>query len=353
MHIEKIEIEKFRGIRQGLVGGLTPLSILVGPNNCGKSAVLEAVYLSWASWAAAAHVPAIVRRRGGPIRHAQESFMYTGTTPAAAQIRLSGTNGQWGNSTTLEIASVRNGGLVTEARSAGLVEPMAQYNLSHSHHDGGGAKRVSQQVMDDARGRSHNPLLLTSRMDRGFQVSFVDVDAVRAHGQLEECYSRLEKWNALEEVLAALRLSMEDLKDLRILQSDGEYILHLTHAKQKPTAAYLAGDGFKRFLALSAAILDGEDDVVLLEEPESYLHPRYVRELVTLLHNQVRKGKQVILCTHSHELIDALLTPQESEHSVSPSVHRLRLIDGVLRSVTVLAEDARVISQELFEDLRA
>lgn len=44
--IDKITIENFRGILKAEVDSLALLSVLVGPNNSGKSSVLEALHLS-------------------------------------------------------------------------------------------------------------------------------------------------------------------------------------------------------------------------------------------------------------------------------------------------------------------
>jgi len=38
--IKKITIKKLRGIREGMLADLEPLTILVGPNGSGKSTVL-------------------------------------------------------------------------------------------------------------------------------------------------------------------------------------------------------------------------------------------------------------------------------------------------------------------------
>jgi AAA15 family ATPase/GTPase len=43
--IEMVEIENLRGIVSGRLEGLSPLSILLGVNNSGKSTILEALYL--------------------------------------------------------------------------------------------------------------------------------------------------------------------------------------------------------------------------------------------------------------------------------------------------------------------
>ena len=44
--IESIHIKNFRGIQDGKIDKFSKINLLVGPNNSGKSAVLEAIYLS-------------------------------------------------------------------------------------------------------------------------------------------------------------------------------------------------------------------------------------------------------------------------------------------------------------------
>lgn len=42
--LSSIEIENFRGIRQGKVEGLTEVNVLIGRNNCGKTTLAEALH---------------------------------------------------------------------------------------------------------------------------------------------------------------------------------------------------------------------------------------------------------------------------------------------------------------------
>lgn len=47
--IERLVIHRFRGIREGLLEGLGKVNLLIGPNNSGKTAILEMLYLSGVS----------------------------------------------------------------------------------------------------------------------------------------------------------------------------------------------------------------------------------------------------------------------------------------------------------------
>lgn len=42
--IERLIISRFRGIRKGVLKDLGKFNLIVGPNNSGKTAVLEALY---------------------------------------------------------------------------------------------------------------------------------------------------------------------------------------------------------------------------------------------------------------------------------------------------------------------
>ena len=46
--ITSVSIENLRGIREGRLDGLAPLTVLVGPNGSGKSTVLDALLIGGA-----------------------------------------------------------------------------------------------------------------------------------------------------------------------------------------------------------------------------------------------------------------------------------------------------------------
>src|SRR5262249_48064535 len=66
--IESIQIKNFRGIQSGRIDRFRKFNLLVGPNNSGKSAVLEAIYLASTS------------DRAARITIQQEQLSYDGQT---------------------------------------------------------------------------------------------------------------------------------------------------------------------------------------------------------------------------------------------------------------------------------
>jgi predicted ATPase len=78
-----------------------------------------------------------------------------------------------------------------------------------------------------------------------------------------------------------------------------------------------------------------------------------MRELATLMFLSARAGTQIILSTHSLELIDCLLNAPEAVELSYPSIHRFRLVRGELSAVALDRESTLNARQDLLEDPRA
>jgi len=46
VRVSAIKLKRFRGIKEGVIDGLSDFTVLVGRNSAGKSTVLEALYLA-------------------------------------------------------------------------------------------------------------------------------------------------------------------------------------------------------------------------------------------------------------------------------------------------------------------
>ncbi len=351
--IQRLEIEGLRGVRKGVIDGLTPLSILVGPNNSGKSTTLEAL------WMAARHhsisaVTQTLLRRGGPPLHGLQSIVSDGSKDATVTAvgASHAPNASSRIRASLEVIANLDPDLVGRAQAENIEGPFKQPQLTASGAWINTLVRTTTAMVVNRNGDFSHPTVVSGLDQERLPASFVDVEAVRASGAIEDAYSQLEKAGALKRITTALRRSMPKLADLRILKVDDDFILHTMFDDAKPVPAYLAGDGFKRLLQLAAGVTSREPKLAILEEPETFQHPRYLGELADIVRASVEAGSQVVLSTHNLELIDALLGDGSSDRSYV-SVHRLRLVDGELRSTALDADTARNARAELAEDLRA
>jgi predicted ATPase len=346
--ISSIQIKGFRGVREGQVEKLSPISILVGPNNSGKSTCLEAIAcVGFGS--SAAGIADLLLRRGGPALNALRHVFADNAKQTEIAVHGQQNENEITWKTFLSFGGPRDVNRLEQARREGLKEPISKLAVNWQHPGGVG----ESQTHVDQNGKISTSFIGRGKKAEAYAMQLVDVNAVRGIGALENAYSELEKTGQLKRAIQALSSSMTGLTDLRILKADQTFVLHAVMQDPPPIPVFAAGDGFKRFLELAASMVSPEPGVVLLEEPESYQHPRYMRALATLMLLSARAGTQIILSTHNIELIDCLLSAPEAAGLAYPSVHRFRLAKGELSAVALDHQSALNARQDLLEDLRA
>ncbi len=112
----------------------------------------------------------------------------------------------------------------------------------------------------------------------------------------------------LRKIQAALRIVVPQLEELR-LERDSRGAPHLKalYKHWRPKAGWqdekVFSDGTLRFLGFLWSLLDGQGPL-LLEEPELSLHTDVVKRLAGVIHRlQKIRGRQVMVSTHSYELV--------------------------------------------------
>jgi predicted ATPase len=112
----------------------------------------------------------------------------------------------------------------------------------------------------------------------------------------------------LQKIQEALKIAVPQLKELE-LDRDARGVPHLKalYEHWRPGAGWqdekVFSDGTLRFIGFLWALLEGQGPL-LLEEPELSLHTGIVQRLAGVIHRiQRAKERQVLISTHSYELI--------------------------------------------------
>jgi hypothetical protein len=169
---------------------------------------------------------------------------------------------------------------------------------------------------------------------------------------LDALYSDAVRQGRLDPVLTTMRQVVPGLMDLRILTEGKTPILYFKFADHSVPVA-IAGDGVHALTRLCLELAVGPRGTVLLEEPEIHQHPGAIRQSAKAIIAAMRSHIQVVLTTHSLELIDCLLdesSPEELNDNVS--LYRVVLIDGELKSHRHTGDEARFARTQIEDDLR-
>ena len=150
-----------------------------------------------------------------------------------------------------------------------------------------------------------------------------------------------------------LRQLVPGLTNIEILaEDDGRPALYVVRGEDGAVPVGVAGDGVQALIQLAVEFAARPGGTVLVEEPEVYQHPAALRLTARVILATVRRGVQVVLTTHSLELIDMLIAESSDDDRLETSLFTLALQDGELRSGRLTGEQIKDARGEIAEDLR-
>ena len=391
--IESIRIRDFRGIQSGAIDRLRQLNILVGPNNSGKSTVLEALYL-----AATASRPATCTVR---YRHSDQPGRETTCDVLASAPDLLGDHPMkrlWARHNYVGLppglSEWSQGFVQVSLRDQGL--PFAALDLYAGER---GFSQGEEQVtallgigpLPQAETRKQRPPspdavglfatellgsdaepLADSRVVFCWQPElsyyyrgssawllqgapavaehtlFFDADAMQRHiplGFYQRMLGRVPGWTQRIAQAFGRVFKIDRPFGVQFVPTgtDGQLVQGWIAPEDRPAIPIDAfGDGarsaFKLLTYLTAlTTIAGSDapGLLLWEEPELYQHPQTLALLLQEVANLVRgKPVQVFISTHSLEVLAQVTTMLQSEQLGAEDVllFRLDLRDGRLNS---------------------
>lgn len=326
--IQRLEIEGFRGITQGVLEDLPPLTVLVGPNNSGKSTVLESLLLV-SPGATGSTVKEIVERRGEIGSLSVEAMIPHGE----AYLRLVADS----LDRTAKLAIGSQGELTGVALPG---DTKFTYQLSDGGSSGWsnpGKEGPTAQLLEAGRG-------------------------LATPSQLEALFSWTELVGRREWLISLLRPLLPGLKDIRILIPSTRPTVFIEDDSGRWPLA-MAGDGFKRLFALATRIASSDAQFTLVEEPETFLHVGALPQVARLfweatspqaagLFGELPPERHVLVTTHSLEYLDAQFLNASDEQLSRAALVRLSLRQGKLKAVRIDGPKVKELREEIGEDLR-
>lgn len=183
------------------------------------------------------------------------------------------------------------------------------------------------------------------------EIRLVEPHVFQTQPALHRLYSTAVERGRKDEAKEMVTAVVPGTKDLEILTEGDLPIVHLVFKDHSVPIAF-AGDGVYSLVRLCFELACRREGVVLLEEPETHQHPGAIRQTVKAILAAVRREIQVILTTHSLELIDMLLSEATDEDLEMMSVQRLSLQEGVLKSRLMPGTEVAFLRTEIENDLR-
>ena len=347
--IKSIEINGFRGIQHGKVEGLAPLTVVVGASGHGKSTILEALYIACAPQVGLALQQMAQRRRmGDPGRW----LFWKGDGNRGADLTLSRLDDGM-RKVKLSIGRVDR---VSNGSPMSPRDLQAQDLASHGHpppyecvygmsdHEFGGFALLA----GDGAGTWGDEGPRTA--DPGGEAAFLQ--SFRPRAEMSRLYSEASIKQLRSKIDAWLTPAIPGYQQLESLTDSQNRPVLFLHAENRAVPVEAAGDGIMALVRTVLELATIPQKLCLLEDPEVHQHPAAMGQSAKAMVAAVRSGMQLILTTHSLELIDSLLGELGAERGVKAAVITTRLVDGELRTAVRTGESLERARFELDQDLR-
>jgi hypothetical protein len=154
------------------------------------------------------------------------------------------------------------------------------------------------------------------------------------------------------DVFASLCEVVQGLVRVEILTEGDAPVVHTVFEDHSVPVA-LAGDGVQALMRLVLKLVAKPGALLLIEEPECHQHPRAIGQTCRAIWAALRQDVQVVLTTHSLDLIDNLLAEAKTDEDLDKlAIFNVHLENGVLSAAKSGGREAAFARTEIANDLR-
>jgi len=316
-HINSIEINRFRGIKQLEVTDFSNINLIVGDNNSGKTTFLEAIQLLFAKTQLGS-IKKIINQRSvlSPDRSSfyvsfikmfdieqptdqLEFDIYAKSSNGILRFQLSGQEKSISGDEALQLSTLSPREKMQYKRSSAFLPETAKVFI------GSIASQTSQKIAEQN--------IRCTSMDNGLpgvalkkEVQYIPSFGHMRYDLLQNIVDNPEYKKLTIDIL---RQFDGEIADICYTKADDGTFLETIITKSgsnMPFSVY--GDGIKKILYILNKLFASSDSILLIDEIETGLHKKYYDTLFPVVFALANKlNVQLFIATHSNEVIDAIL----------------------------------------------
>lgn len=303
--IKDFIINSYRGLQNLTLKDLNKINIFVGPNNCGKTSILEAIILSGLFDDVDLLIDTLISRYHGFSPEYFESIFSVGNEPVIClKSRMDGTDNILHTHLTYAEGQIINKD-GTASRS-NVFELCFLYRYDGINEDKQDKFFVRFEETEDnfkvEIGESPSNIL-----DLHIPCKFVSFSRFYNSARLINDIDKILDLNLRQELLNILKIFDSEIDNFEIVGKDRTIKL-FKKDQNKPLTLFDYGNGmYKAFFIATSALLS-KDGILLVDEIEAGIHSKALKDFIEKLLNVCTiSNVQVFLTTHSLESIDIIL----------------------------------------------
>ena len=320
IHISKMHIAAYRGIKDLAVDNLGDINIITGNNNSGKTSFLEVIQIL--SRPDDFDNIVMVSRQRERFRMMTEAYTQSlyhsflnmfNKTQSDLDIAMNCTIGEstWSVSLAGEVRkALISEEQINELKKFDRKQTAAIYEEVETFLGKLIVKSdvpILQEMSDDVLFNKYSRIVINTKARDIFPLDFISpIDHI-----INDFWGEITRNEALTSAVVELLQSSFDagIQDLRTIEEDYGSIVRMIDHKdlgRMPLSTY--GDGIKKVISLVKGAAAMRDGVLLIDEFETSIHTKAMKQVFDFVIKICKERNiQLFLTTHSEETIDKLL----------------------------------------------
>jgi predicted ATPase len=335
--INHLSIENFRSHKHAELSDCGRINILLGKNNAGKTAVLEAILMLCFPPNPREVLIVLNEQRGyKPGEENSElwdSYFYDWDSTQAIVLTANERSYASRLNVCQQLFVVAQTGFTGVYTSGSVVEGQnalaktTGLNFKYQYEEGYIEKKVTSLKRKSSQSLDPKAKEIINRIS---PIAFIPSKGIANPQDEAERFSRLEKMNHHHEVEDALRIVEPRLKRLSVIASGKSSMVYGDLGDNHLIPVSLMGEGMVRMLSIASAMANNKGGIVLIDEIENGLHYSVLPFLWKMIFTTAKAlGIQVFAATHSDECLHAASqVVQKNSFTTDLRLFRLDLHEG-------------------------
>ncbi len=313
-----IKIEKFRGIRVCELEKLGLVNLFFGKNNCGKSSLLEALFLM--SGPSNPTLPIVLNNMRNLMSFNEEDLkadFYLANSENIIHLQSKGEQAR----------DIRISMIESHSKQVAL----DQLNQMNSEQAG---KRYGFKInfnIGENGGQHHTELIVTDEntgkasTDTSYKESMYAeyIPSGYMNVGINDKLAQIIKNKQESEILEALRIVEPKIKDIQLV---GQKIM-VDIGLPTRLPVNVLGDGVRKVLSILISIYNTQNGVLMVDEIDNGLHYSVMYKLWDVILQTCKKtNTQMFISTHSMDMVKALVASFKQTTHTNPQVSAYKLI---------------------------
>ena len=344
IRFSSVRVERLRGIKSADVKDLSRINVFFGKNNCGKSTLLESIFLLAGQSNPSLPVRINTARGYRDLRTSSDVTIEFYNLDASQPILIESTGGE---SRHLEISLIRSNSHTVNFKEEGMPRSKmsdAFFGVKLKFADDKSTEIIFKENSKHEEGKSHPD----ERYQERLNASLISPRSASIANDIVDSLATIIANKQKESIISALRTIEPKLVDLLVV---GDNIL-VDIGQDRYLPIQVMGDGMWRILSTIVHIYECNHGIILIDEVDNGLHPSAMPQLwQSIFTTAIENDVQVFITTHNIDSIKGLNNVITKNNQYAELMSSYKLIKTDLDEMKAVRYDAAHLGFMVEQDI--